>query len=524
MKQPTTHRWTLIALLLITLLGAALRFYDLGGKGLWLDEAFSVWMGAQSLGEMMKWLIQIDQHPPLYYSLLHLWLNFGDGAVTVRAFSALVSTLAIPLTYFLGQRLGGPSLGLLAALLMATSPFQVRFAQETRMYALLTFNAAAAMLALSYLLTDARAATDAIGSQLARVLRPQHRRPPLQTFATDLAWLGYTFFTVATWLSHNTAIFFPIAINLFVLGLILARRWWPNPAGSLQPPSLRNWLMAQAGVVLLWSPWLMAFIVQSLGVYREFWLPPTTWDRVVWSLRQLIIPFMPAQISWPTPIWYAIGLALLLGLWNLRRQPARFLLLLTLIATPIAGEILVSVQRPLFYDRTLIWITIPTFILLAAGLRQLRYTPVIALVALIFVTFNGLSLREYYLNFEKEQWNDAARFVAEQVEGDDLIIFNATWVQIPFDFYFRDFERPALEHGAPVDLFDRGILEPKMTPADVPRLQSLISRHRRVWLVYSHNWYTDPTSIVPTTISQALPLLQQQSFTGLEVHLYGSQE
>ena len=102
-----------------------------------------------------------------------------------------------------------------------------------------------------------------------------------------------------------------------------------------------------------------------------------------------------------------------------------------------------------------------------------------------------------------------------------MLLFNATWVQIPFDYYFRHQNRPVTKHGAPVDLFDRGILEPKMAESDLPRLRELISDKKRVWLIYSHNWYTDPKNLIPTALSQDLKQLDQRRFNGLEVRLYG---
>jgi hypothetical protein len=210
-----------------------------------------------------------------------------------------------------------------------------------------------------------------------------------------------------------------------------------------------------------------------------------------------------------------------MGLVHFRRRPAYVALLLVAFATPFVGELLASLRRPIFYDRTLIWTSLPLYLLLAAGLRQLRYWPYVLASAAMILTANTLSVREYYANFEKEGWNEAAAYVAEQVEPDDMILFNATWVQIPFDFYFRLYGRPVAERGAPVDLFDRGILEPRMARSDLPRLRALIRGRDRVWLVYSHNWYTDPQGLIPPALGQELELLGQRDFVGLQVRLYG---
>jgi hypothetical protein len=77
-----------------------------------------------------------------------------------------------------------------------------------------------------------------------------------------------------------------------------------------------------------------------------------------------------------------------------------------------------------------------------------------------------------------------------------------------------------IEHGLPVDLFERGVLEPKMREGDLPRLRKLLAAHQRVWLVYSHEWYTDPQGLIPQTLAAALDLRQQWTFKGLRVYLY----
>ena len=57
--------------LVLTLVGGFLRVLLLGAKGMWLDETFSVWLANMAAGDMLHWIMQIDQHPPLYYLLLH---------------------------------------------------------------------------------------------------------------------------------------------------------------------------------------------------------------------------------------------------------------------------------------------------------------------------------------------------------------------------------------------------------------------------------------------------------------------
>jgi hypothetical protein len=98
--------------------------------------------------------------------------------------------------------------------------------------------------------------------------------------------------------------------------------------------------------------------------------------------------------------------------------------------------------------------------------------------------------------------------------------------QIPFDYYFETYENrysiQVEKHGLPVELFDSGIVEPKMTTNDIPRLISLMSGRKRIWLVYSHNWYTDPMGLIPQTLASKMELIGKRDFYGGQVQLYGT--
>jgi len=139
-------------------------------------------------------------------------------------------------------------------------------------------------------------------------------------------------------------------------------------------------------------------------------------------------------------------------------------------------------------------------------------------------TINLFSAGDYYRFMPKEDWNTAAGYVANFAEKDDLVLFNASWVQIPFDYYFRTYEDlyaiQVEKHGVPEDLFANDILEPKMTENDVSDLLSLINGHDRIWLVYSHDSYTDPMGLIPQTLASQMTLIRERRFYGGIVQLY----
>jgi mannosyltransferase len=545
--------------IIITLMGGVMRVFLLANKGIWLDEAFSVWLANHSVVELLQWTVKIDQHPPLYYLLLHFWIAIkGDTPSSVRLLSALFGAATIPLIYLIGKRMSGVLVGLAAAVFLAISPYNIYYAQETRMYTLLMFNAAVAIYALVRLLTDS-ASVRPIGSQFREYLHTwrtsasdepvaegdftyrdktrdqtgwrawinRHRWLPIRTIETDLAWVALIVFSAATMLSHNTAVFFPLAINIYVLGLMLYQRIKKSGAPpAFQAPSFWNWVKAQIGIFFLWSPWIYALIRQASRLDQEFWLPKPGWDNVIQTLKVFLNVSLPGQSSQLQWIWLLYPLVLCLGIWYYRKKMSQCLFLVALFAIPFLGELIVSIRRPIFLDRTLIWITIPLFLLLAAGIAQLRFRLLMIVVLGIFVTNNLFSAGDYYRFIPKEDWSTPAGYVANFAEKDDLVLFNAGWVQIPFDYYFKTYEDQysiqVEKHGVPEDMFASGILEPKMTESDIPRLISLLSGHNRVWLVYSHDWYTDPKGLIPQTLASRMKLIRQRDFYGGQVQLYGT--
>jgi hypothetical protein len=147
------------------------------------------------------------------------------------------------------------------------------------------------------------------------------------------------------------------------------------------------------------------------------------------------------------------------------------------------------------------------------------------IVALLsFGAMNLFSTADYFRFYRKEDWGTPAGYVANFAEQGDLVLFNSNFVVIPFDYYFRDYETlydiQVDKQGVPLDLFDSGVLEPEMTADDIPGLLALLGDHDRVWLVYSHDSYTDPLGLIPQTLAGLKRLLQEREFYGGQVQLY----
>jgi mannosyltransferase len=330
----------------------------------------------------------------------------------------------------------------------------------------------------------------------------------------------------AAMLTHNTAtILVPLTLNVAIGGLWLAqhRGWLTIHLPEIdQPKFLRRWLLSQTGALLLWLPWALPFVRQVQVVDSAFWITPPNsgaiWAAVV-SLTFAYLPdWLPLRDSWA---WLGIALALW-GIWRWRIRSALTWLLITLWLLPPIVELLVSVRRPIFYDRTIIWTTLPYYLLIARGIIPTKGLRVHWRLGwpMLYIALCGLGLWNYYTTFVKEDWDKAALHVAVQAQPNDLILFHASWVELPFVYYYPDDAPPLVRHGVPADLFNAGALEPPMTEADIARVQALIRQEQDLWLVYSHWWYTDPEGLLLQVLDGELELIEQVGWPGIRLLHY----
>ena len=126
-----------IEVCLIMVLAGVLRFWTLGLQSYDFDEAFTVQVIHGSFTEMLRAVARSESTPPLYYVLAWIWARpFGAGEIGLRSLSALAGVALVPVVYALGSVLGSRRIGLVAAIIVATSPYLIFYSQEARSYAL----------------------------------------------------------------------------------------------------------------------------------------------------------------------------------------------------------------------------------------------------------------------------------------------------------------------------------------------------------------------------------------------------
>jgi mannosyltransferase len=269
---PRRPAWTLPAgvaarahVLVPLLLGALvalsiyLRTRDLGA-GFWIDEGLSVWIADRPLTDIPG-ALRLDGSPPLYYSLLHVWMAlFGRSEEATHALSLVCALLTIPAAWWAARGVFGSAAGWAAALLAATNPFVTQYAQETRMYAL--------VMLFGMLACGAFARAYLLGGEVPRAARRRYAA----AFAVLFAAMLYT---------HNWSLFFGAGCGAAWLGALIAAR------DTGRRELLLDGLLGFGGALLLWAPWLPTFFFQVQHTGAPWSSPPGVDDLLGVPLRVL---------------------------------------------------------------------------------------------------------------------------------------------------------------------------------------------------------------------------------------------
>lgn len=438
-RAPLFTRASALLLALIVAGGGALRVHGLDAESAWLDEAFAIGIARAGLDEVL-YETRLDVHPPLYYVLLTGWLVLFDGSVwSARLLSVVCSLGVLVAAYVAGARLLSRETGLVAAALLAVSVFQIEFAQEARMYALLTLLAAVATITFR------------------RLFEPE---PPLPAF------LLYTAATTAMIYTHVYGLFV-VAGQIAAAGVDLA---WHRRAAVPAAFALLA-ACALAFAAFLW--WLPVFTWQVDLVQTRFWIEAPEPTGFVASFRRYAGSPELLRLLGPIAV---IGLVRLMyrSAPGLSRRPLFFVL--PWLAAPIAFPFLLSlIDTPIFLSKYTIPASVPFAILVAAGLtalpwRRLRIAAVAALVV--------LSLRllpAYYAVPAKDGWREAVATLEALAEPGDAVVLYPYFNRIAFDFYVS---RDDLQV-RPLALYT----EPPPVDGWEPTIRRATGGRPRVWLV-----------------------------------------
>lgn len=448
----------MVCTLAVTALGFALRLYALGSESLWYDELLQLDIAQGSLTSILP---QLPRHAavPLDYLISHFWILLGRSDIWVRLPAVVLGTLTLPLVYQLGRALFGKSEGLLHMLLLALSPFHIRYSQEVRPYALTMMGV---MLA-SYAYWRFQAS-----GQWRYLI-------PLQ--------LGVLIFS----LSHLFAL--TIFGPLFIC------------AGSVALLSRNRSRSLQALLALIGSGLVALVFLLLLGYGSAIYFASAEFGKAVAEPEKFSAApsekpnrgagpevnqsFIQTQILGPlgagsaeSSLWLFNGLVGLGFCYLLVQKRYRLSLLLGLwLILPVVVIVAFLVYRGTFFASRYILFVLPAYLtLVGIGLLVLpRWLSRVSspwvsngtfvlLGGLMLVALTG-NLGQLYFTAKNEDWRLVSQFLATNAQPNDAII--AVNAESTMNWYYP----PAV---VPVDTFDK-----------LATIQMRVAQARRSWVVVS---------------------------------------
>jgi mannosyltransferase len=500
-------RW--LTLILLFAAGTALRFAHLAAKPFWFDECFSVEVNRIGWRNFLHLLWWREANMSLYYLLLRAWLSVvpddRQGEFFIRSLSVVIAMATLPAIYWLARLLYDRRVALIAAALFTFNAYSVRYAQEARSYAL--FLLLATLSSCFFVLW---------------LRRPVQR-----------SLLGYILASILAVYAHFYALLLVVA-HWLVLRLLGRPDLGPGYDSNLLPRQIRR-AGKTIGIAVL--PLLIFAVKTGAGPIR--WIPRPGLHDILGFFEHLA-----GSNSWPLVALYAIaGLAAIARLgtklwardqsWETWR--CRFLLIW--LAFPVALTIFLSLARPVFLARYMIFCLPPLLTLAAAGLARLRQSWMLAsaLTLMLFLSLQGVFF-VYTNDFDDERdGSDAAsNFILDHTQPADGVIFHIAEARVPYEFFrsLRAGENsasPAFSRQlGPEILFPRhgsGLDYRDFTGKPTPELlRNIAPAHSRLWVLLIDNGppaRPDPTTTMLTqTLPELFPKVERWQFPRVEVRLY----
>lgn len=392
----------------------ALRLYRLGAQSLWLDEGGTwVEITGKGWGTLLRELISPTAAYPLYHLLLKGWVALaGDGEWALRFPSALAGALAVVAVYSAAREVhAGATRGgaLLAAALMALSPYALWHSQDAKVYSLL-------MLVVALLIWAA-----------LRVLRTSTQRD----------WLLFAGLAVVGVLAHRLAL---LALAALLVGLALA---WSRRALALRASlGFAGVLLATLGVVglsraIVSNGWQESGHIAA-GPTLGLWLSLVSFAVDRGNIGGWLgVPLL----VWMLPVLLLALLSLVVALSDAFRGRAQATLLVCAAAVPLL-LFAVALALAQVYEARYATVAYPAFVLLLVypwQRAELARRLAGALICGALLVNGAVLFQPQHGLFSgapvKEAWRAAITKLAGELHPDDLLIIHPYYTLPLWQYY-----------------------------------------------------------------------------------------
>lgn len=356
-------------------LGVILRIVWINVPPLWYDENFTLLLARMPFIEMIK-ATAGDVHPPLWYIIEWAWmhgpLGFAPWMIRVPALLCSIAALFLFAVVLMDLQLS-PRVQTAAYFLMAVMPFQLWYAQEGRMYALLELEVILAFLCMFH-----------------------------------FQWGKLFIISVLMMWTQNYAFFYLGTIWLVSLVMQLEITWKMGKVmtitkdmikGQLMPALITACILVAAAVLYL--PWVKVIATQMTTIQGNYWIMDKSIGAVLVSVYKV---FMTASApnAWFVASYLVTFTTLLVGLYAFIRfdHPARLTIALMAFSPLFMAWAVSCIWQPVLLFRPLIGISPFLYIVAVWWIDDVQASEAQSKVFAAVTTIPVIvaSLYGYYLN------------------------------------------------------------------------------------------------------------------------------
>lgn len=492
------QKYVILLLVLILLMGAVFRLYDLSKESLWTDEAFSVHHAQQKTIASISHNVEETEAAPIgYYLVLHYWIRqFGDSEFSVRLLSVIFGLLSLVVFFLLVSLLLNKTIALLSSCLMAASMLQVLYSQEARLYSLFTF----LVLVSTYFFSKI-------------ILNEKNKKS---------SWSYYLFYVVSIIASIYTNYLSVFLIMGYILVIFWNWRWtkklfvrwiWVHVLVSLACFSLVPVLLNQfhtlnqglASSINKGVPYLLA----QFGLFI-FVIPFLT----LILLFILILIFKEAILQKLSLISDKLFLAVLIlcGLFYLYLATHS----LSLFNIPMFR---VPITHSYFLVRHSFFLAPLLYVLISYRITKIKPKLLIVLAILFIIIVNSFSLYVYYHEPTKAEWKEAVASINRNNEDNSNVSLSSTLILLDnggfSNMFILNYYYP-LSEIVRMTWSNRSVNGRKSLYIDEDSLLSLLNGHNDFWLVLANNDDLHYRELLDTLYDRDI----EQKFYGVEIYHY----
>ncbi len=409
-----------LLLILIFILGLALRLYHIDFLDIWRDEAASINAASQP-AQMIVDISINDTNPPLHLLLLNLWMKvFGKSAISVRMLSLTFGMLTIYFTYLLSTLVfSNTTYRLLTALFASLNPLLIVYSQEARAYSMLaTFAAAAIYFACR-----------------------MNSNPRLDVY------FYFILYSLLGLYTHNIFTVVVAAIMIATLiGILYPASHHIKPSLACRHSDFKYAAISYACILLCYLPWFIVLVQQYAKIANEgFWLQFNPIRDVIDNYGWFFTS-QKYNRSFTVLNWFAYGFIRLFAIWlsiggiilEFGNGTKSLLKLSWLVLLMLGIVFLISFKTPFYYVRYLIFVVPTLLTLLSYGIRDFlslfgRKSAIV--LTAVFITSNLVFyLTNIAQNTSRPEYQKALRYI-EFNSATDIILHPHAVTFHSFNYY-----------------------------------------------------------------------------------------